>query len=468
MLPRGGACPSASAFRSSVAPTLSRGAAGLFVTEPRAVTAVTAKPLPRSSASWTPTAPPEAALPRGDGGGPWPQSGAGTKRRLPAARRPRAAAPKAERPPPQFGARRARAQRRQRQEASRGAPPAGQTRLQQRSVTALTLAKYELAWRRFLEWRRLACAPEAVQLRGREARGATFEDHLDDWLALWMDEEFLNGEQAYVGSQMMAVAKFHLPAFGKSGGRSLPRAGQSLRGWRRLAPGRARLPLPWEAVALLAEQLVLDGYWTTAVLVVLSFHCYFRPSGGFKLKREMMVPPLRGSRYGNWSLVLHPFEFTVASKTHQFDETVVVDAPDFKLLLDPALAWLRACTPPQQCPFAFSQADFIQRFRLAGQRCGIELLRPELYMLRHSGPSFDQAIGRRTLAEIKLRGRWMSDAAVQRYRKEGRVSEQLRRLPAPVLAKAMGAPARLRTLLGRPSNASFPPTAGRGSDRRSF
>ena len=219
---------------------------------------------------------------------------------------------------------------------------------------------------------------------------------------------------------------------------------------------------------MIAEQLVLDGYWATAVLVVLSFHCYFRPSEGFKLKREMMVPPLGGSRYGNWSLVLHPFEFTVASKTHQFDESVVVGAPDFKLLLDPALTWLRLSTPPGQCAFAFSQADFIRRFRQAGQRCGLEVLKPELYMLRRSGPSFDLAIGYRTLAEIKLRGRWMSDAAVQRCRKEGRVSEQLQRLPGHVLSRAMGAPARLRTLLGRPSSASFPPTAGPASDRRFF
>jgi len=317
-------------------------------------------------------------------------------------------------------------------------------------------------------WCRLASSAEAVQLRARQARGTPFEDTLDDWLALWMDEEYLNGEQAHVGSHLMAVAKFHLPAFGKAGSRRLPRAGQALRGFRRLAPGRTRLPLPWEAVALIAEQLALDGYWATALLVVLAFHCYFRPSEGFKLTREMMVPPIGGSRYGNWSLVLHPFESAVASKTHQFDESVVVDAPEFKLLLDPALAWLRQCTPPGQPAFAFTQADFVQRFRLAGQRCGLGVLKPELCMLRHSGPSFDQAIKYRTLAEIKLRGRWMSDAAVQRYRKEGRVSEQLHRLPRHVLARAMGAPARLRSLLGRPSSASFPPTAGGGGDRRSF
>ena len=128
----------------------------------------------------------------------------------------------------------------------------------------------------------------------------------------------------------------------------------------------------------------------------------------------------------------------------------------------------RSAAPMKRLAFAFSQSDFVERFRLARQRCGLEVLKPELYMLRHSGPSFDRAVKYWTLAEIKLRGRWMSDADVQRYRKEGRVSEQLHRLPPHVLARAMGAPARLRSLLGRPSSASFPPTAGGGCDRRSF
>ena len=89
-------------------------------------------------------------------------------------------------------------------------------------------------------------------------------------------------------------------------------------------------------------------------------------------------------------------------------------------------------------------------------------------MLRHSGPTYDQAVKYRTLSEIKLRGRWMSDASVQRYRKEGRVAEQLHRLLPEVRARALGAPLELRSLLGRPSSACFPPGGAGRCDRRSF
>eukprot|EP00959_Pyramimonas_sp_CCMP1952_P347295 7274001-Pyramimonas_sp.AAC.1 len=71
----------------------------------------------------------------------------------------------------------------------------------------------------------------------------------------------------------------------------------------------------------------------------------------------MAVPPMLGSRHQNWSLVLHPFEATVASKTRLFDESDVVGAPDFKVLLDLALRWLRDATPQGRPLFAFGQAE---------------------------------------------------------------------------------------------------------------
>ncbi|CAK0815074.1 unnamed protein product, partial [Prorocentrum cordatum] len=186
-------------------------------------------------------------------------------------------------PPPQAGARRVHPEQRQRLGVTRAAPPVGRARLQQRSVPPLTLAKYELVWSRFLEWRRLSGVPEATQRREGRAQGAPFEDLLGAWHALGVAEEYLNGEHTHIGSHLGAEAKFHIHDFGKSGSRRLPQAKQILHGWRRLAPRRTRLPLPRTAEALLAEQVALDGHWATAALVVLSFHCHFGPSEDFKL-----------------------------------------------------------------------------------------------------------------------------------------------------------------------------------------
>ena len=52
-----------------------------------------------------------------------------------------------------------------------------------------------------------------------------------------------------------------------------------------------------------------------------------------------------------------------------------------------------------------------------------------MYMLRHSGASTDFALKHRSLAEIKLRGRWRGDQSLRRYDKGGRLAEQLNKLP---------------------------------------
>jgi hypothetical protein len=52
-----------------------------------------------------------------------------------------------------------------------------------------------------------------------------------------------------------------------------------------------------------------------------------------------------------------------------------------------------------------------------------------MYMFRHAGASTDFALKLRPLAEIKLRGRWKSDASLRRYEKGGRLADQLQRLP---------------------------------------
>ena len=55
------------------------------------------------------------------------------------------------------------------------------------------------------------------------------------------------------------------------------------------------------------------------------------------------------------------------------------------------------------------------------------------HQLRHGGPSFDYATGALTLADIKSRGRWEADKTVRRYKKSGRINEQLQALDPDVL-----------------------------------
>ena len=64
---------------------------------------------------------------------------------------------------------------------------------------------------------------------------------------------------------------------------------------------------------------------------------------------------------------------------------------------------------------------------------GISQLGSTPYCLRHGGASHDALTGRRTLSEIKDRGRWLSDKSLQRYKKAAAAQKQLQLMgPAAV------------------------------------
>ena len=91
---------------------------------------------------------------------------------------------------------------------------------------------------------------------------------------------------------------------------------------------------------------------------------------------------------------------------------------------------------------------------------GLGCLRPMLCQLRHTGPSMDIATGKRSIEGVRARGRWRSDRSCLRYAKEGRVGEQLQRLPADVRTLALSATPTLTTLLRKRCGDFFGQDAG--------
>ncbi|CAK0806316.1 unnamed protein product, partial [Prorocentrum cordatum] len=227
--------------------------------------------------------------------------------------------------------------------------------LQRASVTPKTVAQYDGLWQDILRmWLRLRPAGSLQAEPG--------DDETDFAVASWMDQEYSFGELAQRGTKGLAAVKYFRPQFAKSGGLSLPRSAQALKGWKRLAPRRARLPLPWEVVALIALELLLTGFWAMAAWTIITFHCYLRPSELQRVTAEMLVPPVPGTHVANWAIVLHPSEEEISSKTREFDETVVFDLPLFHFLV-PVLAYLKRETPAGQPLFAFRHADLVVQFR---------------------------------------------------------------------------------------------------------
>ena len=245
-------------------------------------------------------------------------------------------------------------------------------------------------------------------------------DALDKLLTKYMQMLFFAGHEASRGGKLLAAVMHFRPEYSRIGTSSLPRAWRSLRGWRRLCPGRSRLPEArpfWQALAVV---MIGEGELQKALFTLMMVDTYLRPGSMFTLTRGCLIPPAIGaSRF--WSLLVHPSEGGTTSKTGEVDISMLLDS-----------AWLQWAAPlwaalkegPSSAPlWDFNYLDFLVVFR----RCAAKLGRPTLvpYQARHSGASCDRAAGSRTAEETRRRGTWKSISSVMRYEKVARVAQSL-------------------------------------------
>ncbi|CAE8586489.1 unnamed protein product [Polarella glacialis] len=195
-------------------------------------------------------------------------------------------------------------------------PSGSSTFLQQRSVGATALNRYQKCFQEFNNW---------VQENGW-LMDVSSGDLVDDLASKFMDHLFFEGEQTASGDYLLASILHHLPHLGRGGKRCLPKCRLALRGWGKLAPCRARLPLPWELVGAIACLMASSHGPLMAIITVLSFHAYLRPGVAGALRWRQLCPPVPGGSgpQALWSLTLRPREFETPSKTGTWDETLLL------------------------------------------------------------------------------------------------------------------------------------------------
>ncbi|CAK0821614.1 unnamed protein product [Prorocentrum cordatum] len=291
---------------------------------------------------------------------------------------------------------------------ARGAP--GQrTVLERRSVSAWQESEDRDQCDRFLTW--------AKQQRLRTSRLKDLEATLVEML----NQMFYDGWRSNTASKMVAAAAYFRPEAGP-GCSSLSRVQLARRGFSRLDPPQARLPLPWAAACLVARRLAKGGSWHMAAAVLFAFIHYLRPCELLRLRECDLAPPPRQSRQRGrrWSVILHPQELAITSKTGARDETVLVDNVEEFAFLERLLARLRG-SGGEQLVFPFSYREWAKGFEAASTAVGLvgDSL-PVLYMLRHGGASHDAMTGARGLRDIQGRCRWMTERSVVRHKKGGR------------------------------------------------
>ena len=306
--------------------------------------------------------------------------------------------------------------------------------IERMSLAPDSLVVYKQVYREFLVQCRRARLPSRTACQADKA------------IVHVLHQMFREGELSAESQKLVSVVNKFRPELRRAG--CLPRSLTAIRGFRRICPPATRQPLPWECACLVASLLAEEGQWLTAVATLLCFSLYARPSEVLRIRGGQLVPPIRrsGRAHSCWSITLHPREHQRPSKTEMFDESLRVDVAPY-LMLGPALKVLARSTPKNEKVFPFSYAVWARRFEDAAQRCGLAVLEPTLYQLRHGGASHDAATKSRSTAEIKKRGRWLDDRSLIRYENGGRVTEILRRLSAVVRARAVASARRIGGIL---------------------
>jgi integrase len=180
--------------------------------------------------------------------------------------------------------------------------------------------------------------------------------------------------------------------------------------------------------AAIATEMVRLGYRLMAVHVLLMVSLYLRPGEALLIRREDLLPPISGiSPF--WTILLCPSWRPERTKTGDADESLRLDTP--------SLSWLGAILRAlrgggnSERVFDYDYPAFARVFQVAVANTGLGPLVP--YQGRHSGASIDRCNGRRTVEEVRKRGRWKSHRSVVRYEKSGLLQASALRLgPAKV------------------------------------
>lgn len=286
------------------------------------------------------------------------------------------------------------------------------TFLEEMTITGSRMKSYEIAWEKLKAFAK----QHKYSMR-------TLEE-VDAVAAWWMDVMYFKGEGISRAMTMMAAVKHmrtDVPRLSV-----LVRCSRSLRAFRKLAPPQARIPLPFPMLARIITFIAVDlRQPMVGAHLALTWGLCSRPGESLKLKARQLVAPNQVSRL--WSAILSessPVEGkSQPSKTHELDESVLIDQP-YMLWLGHILKYLKTKTPPAKPVFTFNMKKVSGLFMRAVAACGYQEHGVQcVYQIRHGSASTDRLTQHRSVKELMKRGRWKSLRSVRRYEQGGRLSQ---------------------------------------------
>ena len=269
---------------------------------------------------------------------------------------------------------------------------------------------------------------EGFSLRRMEL---TTDIALDSALVGYLDELSFKGMSAKDGSKLVAGLKYFLPSPSRTGPASLPTAFRALTVWRKTAPTAERPPLPLACAAARVGTISYSRDPETGRRWMLLLATHMLPGEVDNLKVKNIVSPLRtaGLRHRHLGILLHRHE-NLPVKAGLHDEAILLDrSPE----LEGVLAALTTGRPPTQRLLKATGSVSLQAFFETVELLNLTALKPTRYGLCHGGASEVRLGRKRSLAEIKLRGRWASDTLLKMHSQKTRPMSELVKLDSRII-----------------------------------
>lgn len=277
---------------------------------------------------------------------------------------------------------------------------------------------------------------------------------VDRQLASFLEKKFLEGDDISTAQYIVASVVYFNPSLKAPNMQLLPRVKSCLKGWRKLAPGRSRLPVPWEVVCLLVDFAMKENKAHFAIHMLMMFTMYMRPTEALRVRCIDVVKPTgrRGQPYRNWTFVMHPFEVGVPSKTLEFDESLELDLDYHRGVGELIHRYINHHHIAQKSTvLGHANKDLTSFMEEASNHLNLQVLgKIDPYRFRHGGASHDAVNRLRDLNAIQMRGRWKSAASVRRYQKGARLNQIFGSLPAAVQRSCHAAAGRMADTLQLP------------------
>ena len=258
-----------------------------------------------------------------------------------------------------------------------------------------------------------------------------------------------------MGRDAAASVMYFMPQWRRPQSLSLPLSTKALKGWEKLTPPVARLPCPLEVTFWAAQMAWQAGLFEISLALLVIFMFTLRPSEVTKIRRKDLVPPGNSCKW--WTLILHPMELGEASKTLEYDETILMPTARFNWVLQVVYQLFILPFVGSSMEFRMEELlfptlltsamnDFLKGLQASLGACFGKF---HLYRLRHGGASSAIALGYLSREEVMRMGRWRTVKSLQRCEKASRLAQIMASLPEKIKPVVHGAEAALKVAFAK-------------------